>query len=267
MKSRYDSSKNIVHQFESLHSLVSYVKSLPLKSAFEGHNGSLDKTAEITLRGDETLVSKAEKLMSELEAKIETNSTSLEADVFGPVLSIPDYLANTPTPFRRLKTVISDVSPVRIFVGIACSGGLSPEEMERRGVAIMALAMALQAIRPVDVILYSEHGDDARVSDLLYTVTLESRPMSLAHSINAIANVNVARHLTMGIASNEGWSGHWPKGYSGRKPTPEYKVWRTDVLGITNQDIVLESPFYADEVINNPIAWINKHLGNYSEEN
>jgi hypothetical protein len=257
----YDGSRNLIRNFDSLPAMVKYFKTI--QANFDrSWSGDSNHTATLALNGDESLVPMAEKLIDKLDASIESVGQVWKSDVFGQVINVPSYLADISTPFRRIVNQVSDVSPVRIFVGIVCSGGISQQAMQERGVTIMALVMALQAIRPVEVILY--HETEIGDRDSLYTIPLESRPVSLAHTINALANVYVARDLTYSIAYSDGFQGGWPKGYSGGKPTANYQEWRAKVLGITEQDILIESTYITDEILTNPVKWINSHLSLYS---
>jgi hypothetical protein len=266
----YNGEKNIVERFDSIEAMCKRYREAKPNYKFHSSSQSPDRALEMALSGDESLVPEAEKILLSLSNSLESVGPFWEPDVFGSVVSIPAYLANVPNPFRRNKHIVSDVSPVRIFVGMVCSGGISEAIMRKRGITIMALAMQLQKIRPVEVIIYNETEAGGRrggiARDYLNTIRLESRPMSLAHTINAFANIPFTRQLSYGLAWMHGFTGGWPNGYDGAKPSPEYRVWRNGILGITEHDILIESTYYGDPITEDPITWINEHLSLYASQ-
>lgn len=269
INSDYNGAINTVRQWDSLTEVINCYKSQNAYSVahksdfYPGSSDAIDKIMQTIANGDESLVPEAEKLMDSLEVALETVGRIWQSDVSGQVLSVPDYLANVPTTFRRMKETVSDVSPIKLYVSSSCAWYITPDQMQRRGVAIMALAMKLQAIRPVEVYLLTELGTN--YNDILYSARLESRPISLAHCVNVLANVNVGRVILNGIARTEGFDYKNSSGYNVSTPTKGYEKWRASVLGITESDLVIGRVARDSEILDDPIAWINSHLSLYSE--
>jgi hypothetical protein len=255
--------------FESTQQIVEFTKTHSMIRTFHGNWRS---AVESFQQGDEGLVQAAEAKMSELmDHTYSTVGKEWRPHVFGPVVSVPDYLTSTPTPFRHQKEVESTTTPIRIVASITSSAGISAAYLQTRGIAISALVMKLQAIRPVDLIVYTEQ-DGSHSGQLpgcgIVAFKVESRPLSLAHAINALANPNIARELFYSINStvcNRHYGG-WPAGFR----TPYYEKLKAELFQMDpDTDIAVPAVHMQDsDVLRDPTKWINDNLERlgYSEE-
>ena len=229
------------------------------------------------LKGDERLVSDAEKFLEQIEAQVpDTLNKELMPYVYGPILSVPDYLTGVPTPFRRHQLVESTTAPIKLVVALTSSGGVSPRDLKTRGLAITALVMKLQAVRPVDIIVYSEmdavnskeyFNNNREVSGHSWTpsrgrsilaVKLESRPLSIAHAINMLSNSGIPRNLMyrLSVAKHGSSGNYWPEDWR----TPAYDKWVREQFQAEENDIFVPATFLRDEIVHNPVGWINSNL-------
>lgn len=84
-------------------------------------------------------------------------SPTINASVVGGSPRVGRYLAGSPNCMNRLEYPISNEGPVRIFTDLSCIGGAigGTGDLEQRqvgrGVAILALARAVQKLRPVEL--------------------------------------------------------------------------------------------------------------------
>jgi hypothetical protein len=100
------------------------------------------------------LVPPSEKLLSKLETELNIVTTAAYqtvADVVGGAVNVPDYVAGVPTLMRRRVRVQRETAPITLIVSISASSGVSPETMQTRGTALLALARLLARSRPVTI--------------------------------------------------------------------------------------------------------------------
>jgi len=250
----------MIRNFQSVEELVSAFKTLQSQGAYVPFlDQRVDETVRKALEGDAALVPEAEKLMNLLESSVpETLQPTWRSDVYGPVLSVPDYLTGIPTPFRRMHEAESESAPIKIFVGMMSSAGISARDLKTRGVTIAALVMKLQVIRPVDIVMFTEWGFDDISGTYNIMCPLESRPLSLAHLVNVLADAYFFRQFMHTIAFKDGVrrGGPWPINYTSK----EYSAQRAKTLSATSNDLVIPSTYTGDEIIRNPVKWINDNL-------
>lgn len=262
----YNGEGNLVREWETPQELVRFWESKGQPMPFGEDRTPAKKIASDLINGDVKLVAQAEELLAKLETQAESIGPVWGNDVYGAYVSIPRYLANTPDCFNRIRDVVSDRSPLRIVVGVSNSGGVSQEKNMRRGLAIMALAMKLQAVRPVEILLFEE-GALTLQSDLIYTdylyLTRIEFPISLAHATVALCQQGAATMLMYGIAQWEAHMVRWPMNYR----TTGYMNWRAYALELKENDLFIDSNYYGDGILENPVEWINKHLSLYDGTN
>jgi hypothetical protein len=223
-------------------------------------NLSYDGAADLCLKGDTTLVAAAEALLEQLDASVETPKAQWVSSPYGGFAVVPEFLAGLPDPMRRRTPVPDETSPVRLVVDLFCSCGFSAEQMLRRGTAVLALAMKLQQLRPVQlqVVFGSKDYDgDARA----VIVDLNTSPFDLATACYVLTNVGLVRQL--GFRQLESI------GTPAVIPAPTNGVVR-DALDLGPNDLYVwpcigtptEIPDH--EVVTNPVKWINDQLARFS---
>ena len=251
--------------FETLQQMVEFTKTNYHRMVRTFH-GQWEQAVKSLQQGDETLVRDAEAKMNDLmDHTYSTVGKEWQPNVYGPIVSVPDYISGSPTHFRHQKDTESTTTPIRIVASITSSAGISREYLRTRGIAISALVMKLQAIRPVDLIVYTEQ-DGPRDGGLLsgsgvVALKVESRPLSLAHAINMLANSDIARELFYSINSTT--AGHhyggWPQGF---RELGTYEKAKAELFQMDpDTDIAVPSVHMKDtDVLNNPTKWINDNL-------
>lgn len=221
------------------------------------------------LAGDETYVAQAEAYLSKLNDTLpETLRDEWRSDVFGPIISVPDYLSNSPAPFRREKISESSCAPVRIVVSLTSSAGISHEKLRERGIVILALMMKVQQVRPVDLVLYCELDADGHNRGMgLVSLTMESRPLSIAHTLNAMADSMVARQMFYNailaealIRGFKGGRGGWPENFVYGGKNVEYFASVKQEFNMTEGELYIPPTYLGDPITTNPLQWINDNL-------
>src|SRR4029450_10054823 len=87
----------------------------------------------------------------EREADLATLRPEWHSSVAGAFPSVPDFLAGIPECMRRRVVQPNELTPLTVWICTTSSGGVEFEDLQRRGVAVLALAMALANARPVEI--------------------------------------------------------------------------------------------------------------------
>jgi hypothetical protein len=263
---RFDSLAEFAHASEPSTKNATVVRMTP--SQFNG-NLEVSEVVKRLVQGDTSLVSKAEALLSKIEhQELPCREVSeVVASPFGGRVSIGEWLSDSPTPMRRKLRRTSDIAPLKVYVGIASSGGITASEMQARGVAILALVMKLQQYRPVELCLFTEQNGVDESGSTFIVIQINSTPLDLASSGFGLAHAGVFRQLCMAYAqAKNGYTGSWPRGYCSSTNVYDgfkqknYQDSRALTLGLAENDIVVESACLTDELIHDPVKWVNNQL-------
>ncbi|NRA58718.1 MAG: hypothetical protein HRU13_11455, partial [Phycisphaerales bacterium] len=115
-----------------------------------GHVGEWDKRRYTP---DREAAQDAERIFHEVDAAI--NLDTLKGQhVAGPVGSTPlvgNFLAGNPNSMARYVSLADESGPVRVFCDLTVSGGVDRGTMRARAIATLALARAIQQVRPVEL--------------------------------------------------------------------------------------------------------------------
>lgn len=246
----------MITRFESVESFAlaargKYWSSAPRYNSSWDAGISHDRAIDFAISGDEKFVASAEVLLEKIDSEVESPHAEWVPSIYGAYPIVPEYLAGSPTPMRHKTRVPSDASPVAIWVDLTCSGGFSAEEMKKRGVAILALVMKLQAIRPVDLYLVS---CVQRLSGGL-VVKIESQPISLGTAGLALCAIAFVRHLCYGVMDFRGDD----------YPVSDAETIRVK-LDIPEGDLIIPGGHLSDRgIVDNPVGWVNKQVHKFAK--
>jgi hypothetical protein len=218
--------------------------------------GGLDSSQALTLTeaGDESRVQRAQSLVDRFSNDVDLDLVypTWNSDVCGSYPIVPNFLAGVPETMMRRQLEVSDRAPVTLWVCVTSSGGIETEQMEARGIAIMALAMALSQTRAINIRLFS--GLSGPRQNHIVSVDL-LQPFSLAQAAFMLSSQGFARGLTydyLNRATNSG--GGWPKSVTHGSYSERCQQWRA-LLPIGEQDIVFPHIFMGDPDIADPIGY------------
>lgn len=254
--------KTMIKRYENL---IDFLKDAEKAGSSGRHSsdwyGNLtwDQTVNKTRKGDDSLVPMAQELIDQLEqADIEVPHREWTPDVYGAYGIVPDALAGSPVPMRRLTMHPTEVAPINIYVSTTSSAGISADVMLKRGVTILALCMKLQQIRPVSLYLLAEtHGKTD--GEFLQVIKLDSQPIGLAIACFTLTAVGFARHLTYRNAEKiDSFNGAWPNRYASGGSS-----WVThvkEVLCMTESDLYIGAARAWDDLVTKPVEWINAQI-------
>lgn len=182
--------------------------------------------------------------------------------VAGGSVNVPDFLQGKPRCMRRRTLIESDVAPVRVVVETTVSGGTSDSTIAVRGAAVAALVMRLSETRPVE--LWAVNASQQRGKDFIGFVQVGVHPISLASVTAVLTSTEFARGCMLTAALKEcggevddhiGWG--WGIGNATARCTR-----MRDELSLAEQDILVPGGHLSEqnEIIRNPVAWVNKYL-------
>lgn len=209
--------------------------------------------------GDVSTVAQAQTMIDRFNEEIPSLRRVWTPAVAGFFPNVPAFLAGEPESMWRMDDDSSDRAPIRVWVGVMSSGGISDEELIRRGAALAAFGMALSERRPVLITPYYAMGDASGgrngTKGTLVSWDLQSSPIVLSEVMACIAHPDVIRYLGWYVCGNLlGVStGCWYPDFLDEK-------WMRRALGCADDDIWLPSAMYGDQLINRPIEWIKQEI-------
>lgn len=260
-----------VKHFDTVSEVLAATKGASFSGGWYG-NVTSTQAREYSLSGYASLMTKAEEIFDKVsEAAISLPAMVHTPDVWGQRLNMGEWLAGSPTCFRRKKRSTQEISPMKILVCTTCSAGVDADAMIARGAAILAFLMKLQTIRPVDLYLSSELGNSSRGHSCLATVRIESRPLNLASASFVIGHVGFSRGFLYQYArENQKSGGNWPSSDDcmfshSSGASSRYITQLASHLDFNPEtDMYIPSLRLHDELVNSPVEWINKQLAKYA---
>lgn len=231
-------------------------------SDFNGHE-SYQQARENLLKGKLSVVPRANALMDKLAGDaIELSATQWEQSVAGFIPCVPAFLSGSPESMYRPTEVKSDRAPVRVFASVCVSAGIEADDLEKRGVAILALCQKLTAIRPVELYVYADMGGTGWAC--IPCIKVETSPLDLATATYATSSAGFLRQLCFVWAEQRGWCGEWAWG---RSPTDAVGQSKTrKLLGLEENDLLIPGGYATDPLITKPVEWLNKQIAKYTDE-
>lgn len=207
-------------------------------------------------QGDESLVAKAMELINHFQQAIPTPKPEWRRAYVGVAPIVPAYISNAPNcMLARTKKLVTH-TPIRIFVGVTSSWGITYEQLMQRGCALAAFAIALSQHRPVYLTPYVQLG--ARFSAYV-SWDLQTSPLILSEVLASLANPDVIRHLGIAACYALGGSdGAWPSDYENEQSMRINLACKPD-------DVYLGSIHLNDPLLTNPIQWIKDNLAKYTQ--
>ena len=258
------------YTFESVADFGRAMKRDILKPMYENAQWSGETYAESldrAINGDTRRVAEAEKILGQVQAEIETVGRQWQNAVAGSIPSVPDYLMGHPESMRQLTSYVSEAAPIRIWVGTNSSASINHEDLRKRGVAVLAAAMALSQSRPVELWTFGTMDGNGKWGECNIKVRLNAAPLDLAEACVALSSIGFDRNLThnWGFAKDS-FTGGWAKVVRGHLgDEAELVAACREMLEADAGDLIVPpSSNKFSEVISNPIGWVQKILASYS---
>lgn len=224
-------------------------------------------TAEMAYKkareGDLSGVAASDALMTKFERfTFETGRKAWSDDVCGSIPNVPAFIAGHPLAMRRRTRQDSASAPVAIVADLTTSGGISAEQIAKRGAAILALVRILSSRRPVE--LWAGCMMDANRQDMSAVFCrIETSPLDLATAAYVMTSASFPRRLCYAIARKDGFSGGWPYD-SHSTPQKHGAAMIAPAFAHVGQALYVPPIFYSDLATTDPEAWIEARLSELS---
>ena len=257
----------MIKSFDSIRELVLEAKKLGI----ERHNWwapnswyndeTTKQTLDFALNGNDSLVSKAQKLIDSLDTEIETPRRDWIPGVAGSYPVVADFCRGLPTSMRRRVELPNNSAPIHILVSTTSSTEIKAEYLQKRGTVILALVLALSAIRPVSLHVFAMlDGNVDFTGEIITLAKINTTPLDLATACYCLTSSGFDRrifHYTSKIWAN--YRGSWPRDYIRNRD--KYIKELPQKLGFNDSDTLLIKPAYGgDPMLINPINWINQQI-------
>jgi hypothetical protein len=216
--------------------------------------------------GDSTNVHRAEGLLEDLVLQIETPTMEWGHSVSGVRPCIPSALVGRPDSMMRRIEVESDRAPVVIAVDVTSSGGIDVRSLQTRGINLLAMAMAISAIRPMELyVLSALSGWGGKTG--INAIRVGTTPLDLAMACYALTSQGVCRglgynYLNQKAGTTGGWAwGIHPAGEGREKYGKAMRV----ALGGDNHFRFIPPIHLHDELLTNPAEFIRRSIREIEE--
>jgi hypothetical protein len=231
-----------------------------------------EDSIRLAQQGNTNLVPEAEALLSELDVAIETPRRVWDRSPAGAYASVPDVLAGLPTPMRRQVYVADDRAPITILSCLTISAGVSTSIIRRRGITILALAMALSRIRPISLnVLTVTDGLRDNTGENVIMAEINTKPLDLATACHALTSAGFVRRITYCIADlKNGFGGGWPKDYAYGRPDRDGGTYFDRLIPRLGLDpaytLIIPAAEYNDPMLNDAVGWIKAQITRFAPE-
>jgi hypothetical protein len=234
--------------------------------------GSGDETPvqskRLAMSGDDHLVPQAERLLDRINADVQVPNQEWEPSEAGAFPVVPDAIAGSPLSMRRREPVYTDRAPVKIMVCQTSSWGVTTDAFMRRGVAILALVMALQQHHPVELIGFDINigYDDDRETVIGWRVN--TMPLDLAGACYTLTSMGFTRNLVYDVAAQYSRETvAFPATYrlsGGHEVNAPYFLSLKFKLGGNAHSLLLPPCELRDLAITDPVRWINENVERFN---
>lgn len=152
--------------------------------------------------GNEKLVAQSDAMMEKMEGKIDPSSHAFATvrAVTGGVPNVPAYLSGSPMNMVSRRRMEVQHGPVAIFVDVTVSAGVDGPTIARRGAATLALVRALQATRPVTLIVTM--GMRQKRIDMLSLTEIDTAPLDLARAAWVLGSQEYLRRIGFALSDH-----------------------------------------------------------------
>ena len=211
--------------------------------------------------GDESLVASSEALLSKIEDQVPMSRGWRNVDdVVGAVPNVPAFLAGHPQCMRRRERTMRETAPLAIYMDLTSSAGISESDVQKRGVALLALTRLLVEHRPVELWVGTSLGGTGRSGTVAWRI--DTAPMDLARAAFHISATVMSRGFGYCICQEVmDTGGSWPWGSHSRHcETAKARL----AEAFPGQDLLYLPPILlGDELTRDPVGWVKRTMAEY----
>jgi hypothetical protein len=257
----------ILYHFDDCHDYADTVakRCTPVNHGSWAGGESWDEAMRKAKYGDQTLVPQAEALIEKISVEAQRELPVWTPSVAGAFPMVAEYLMDRPDCMRRRHPTPDERAPIRIYVELTSSGGISASDMQKRGTAILALALLLNTHRACE--LHAIVGLDARVEGArasFCVVRLGSSPLDISSACNALTSVGFVRSMGYQMLDQSpesrasgGWAWDLHPVGSGRTL---YVEKLRKALNASPTDMIIPPIHVHDTAVTDPVGFVQRAL-------
>jgi hypothetical protein len=225
-----------------------------------------DQAVKRARQGNTDLVPQAEALVDRLTVDAQRDMRTWLPSRAGAYPVVGEYLAGRPECMRRMTPDLSDRAPIRLYVELTSSAGVSASDMVKRGTAILALTLLLNMQRSVElhVLVGLDASADGNKASFC-VVPLGTSPIDISLACNALTSVGFTRSMGYGMLTMSPESramGGWEWGLSpeSERNRTEYVKKLRSALSASPQDIIIPPIHMYDPALRDPLGFVQRSL-------
>lgn len=263
----------IYQVFESPEEYVSYLNSkasnykmhMSRYSGAEFYGGTWDQAIDQLTHGTDKHVERAQSLIDKMADQhvFASHQPAVESSVTGFMPNVAAAIQGL--PLDMYNNALSDeqniTTPIRIYVETLVSAGITIEELVDRGTCVMALALAMNNIRPVE--LYTICIGKAGTHTGGIVCKIPTKPLDIARAALMLCDPLYYRQLAFGAIREQCKSREtylqWPwdcvPTHSNHAPLMRA------LLDMSEEDVFITGGYVTDELMKkNPIQWVKNMI-------
>lgn len=232
---------------------------------------SWDKAMDCLLNGDTANLARAEKIIDQLS---DERIFSEGLPVYMPAMAgsfpnVPASIMGHPMDMFAKQSLEMDnvLAPLTIYVEATVSAGLSHDELTARGVSILAFALAMNNIRPVEVWAVSSNIPSGKHIGGVIAVKIASAPMDIKRAVYMLTDPSYCRRLAFaatckatGAPDRRGMSWLWDL----EPQSQEYQTKFRALMEMQPQDIFITGGYLTDKLmLKNPTQWVKNMIAQH----
>lgn len=275
---RIDQENKII-DFESPAEMarVCMEKKWVLDSGLDTNGVTAKQVADGMTFGSDEAAAKAAEMLSMFDKEIETRGKTLTLDIGGAMPLIPAHLSGDPECFYSLDDCRDNMAPLSIIFDPSCSAAISAKAMKRRGTAVLALVMAMSAIRPISLELCcvldvgeKHHRKNAKglVSFCCIRAPINTTPLDLATAAWCLTESGLPRFFGYGAATAVFDSPLCWQSVAGvdmrDSRNPKTIEATLDLMGRSRDALLIPSASSLDPLTSDPESWVRSMFNHYA---
>lgn len=232
--------------------------------------GTFEQYADWSAIGDPSYARKAEKYVDQFaNLAIRDYTPTLEYNTQVGILDYHAAMAGDPACMFGPTVAESDQSPINVYVDAWTSAAVPARAMEMRGIAVLALALALSVFRPVRVKLVAGMKHTPTSTDAIVTIDVPTAPMDLSIASWMLGSPTMFRMGLLssiwGIANSSAFCGIPPLSDSRwqRQDMGDWLAKRENVNDVVFLPMMYGGGEWADEA--KCLAWVKEQIARFVE--
>jgi hypothetical protein len=223
-------------------------------------NGKMQAGIKSLEFGNTNYVEEIKKVSTLIWENIPVLRRIWQTSVYGVFPNVPAYLRGEPEHMFNQQDDYNEHTPIKLYIGVGSSAGISNNNLIKRGAALAAFASALSEIRPVTLTPYSYASNRSYTESSVTSWDISSSPLILSDIAACLIDENVHRGVCVeaDFTINKTFPGYFEDNKD------EEKMRR--YLGCQEQDLFFPQVYLTDPWIQDPIKMVKEYLSKYTTE-